>query len=445
MENSTFKKGFIWSAATASAQVEGASKENGKGLSNWDVYPLLDNVVYQNQSPDDGCDQYHHYKEDVALLKELGVNAYRFSFSWTRIFPNGVGQINEKGFEFYDKLLDELEKNNIEPFATIFHWDYPYELVQKGGWLNNESPKWYFEYAKVVINRYKNRIKYWIPINEPACVVDMGGVVLRATYSTKEKLQIIHNILLAHGYAARYIKESGGLVGTALCSSVYAPNDENSKNDIKAARKEMFTMHSKAECWKISMWADPIVLGKYPDEYFDIHDEFERPNITKEDMKLISTPIDFFGFNIYTGSPVNGDGKVINHPVGNAKTMMDWEVYPRIMYWSAKYLYERYKKPFYITENGCAVTDILSEDKKVHDGPRIEYLKQHIKYLKKAYEDGVDVCGYTLWSLTDNFEWFHGYSKRFGVVYIDYQTKERIKKDSFEFYKEIIKSNGGNL
>lgn len=444
MSKNGFKQGFTWSAATAATQIESAAFEDGKGLTNWDIYPTVDGLVYQNQSPNDGCDHYYHVEEDVALLAEMGVKAYRFSFSWARIIPNGLGKINEKGLAFYDKLLDELEKHHIEPFATIFHWDFPYELLKRGGWLSEESPKWFFEYAKVLVDRYKGRIKHWIPVNEPPCIVDMGGTILRASYSIKEKLQIVHNILLAHGYAAKYIKDNGCLVGTALCASLYAPLDDNNKDDIEAARKATFEL-VEGEYWRISMWSDPMVFGKYPDEYYEYYDESVRPNITEEDMKLISTPLDFFGLNLYTGEPVRGDGKILKHPIGNPKTTMDWDVYPKIIYWAPKFIYERYKIPFYITENGCGVTDIVSEDKKIHDGARIEYLKQHLKYLRKAYEDGVDVCGYTLWSFMDNFEWFKGYSQRFGVVYVNYQTKERIKKDSFEFYKATIKANGSNL
>lgn len=445
MKTSSFRKDFIWGAATASTQIEGAAYEDGKGLSNWDIYPTINDVVYQNQNPNQGCDHYHHFKEDVALMAKLGLKGYRFSFAWPRIIPNGVGEINKKGLEFYDKLLDELEKYHIEPYATLFHWDLPYELLKKGGWVNEESPKWFLEYVKVVVNHFKGRIKNWIPINEPACVMEMGGTPLRVNFSVKEKLQTIHNLLLANGYAAKYIKDNGGNVGTALCSSLYAPLVDSCKEDVEAARKEMFIHHNKADFWKISMWADPIFLGKYPDEYFKVHNEFELPNITKEDMKIISTPIDFIGLNLYTGNPVRGDGKIMNHPIGNPKTIMDWDVFPKIMYWAPKFIYERYQKPFYITENGCAVTDIPSEDKKVHDSARIEYLKQHLKYLRKAYEDGVDLRGYFLWSFMDNFEWFRGYNPRFGIVYINYQTKERIEKDSFSFYQDTIKNNGSNL
>ena len=448
MDKKEFRKDFAWGVATAAPQIEGAGHEDGKGLSNWDIYPTINGKVYQNQSNADGCDHYHHLEEDIALLAKLGVNSYRFSFAWTRILPNGVGEINEKGLKFYDRLLDELEKYHIEPFATMFHWDFPYELVKKGGWTNKESPKWFLEYAKILVDRYKNRIKYWIPINEPACVMEMGGVKLEGEHTPKERLQNIHNILLAHGYAARYIKENGGLVGTAMCSSTYAPYDENNPLDIEAAKKAMFDL-SGTNFWKAAFWLDPICFGKYPDSYYSTNKKEDLPEITEEDMKIISTPIDFIGYNIYTGEPIKSDGNggyvYMNYPVGNPKTCMDWDFAPRLMYWTPKIIYERYKTPIYITENGCAVTDIVSEDKKVHDGPRIEFLKQYLKNLKLAYEEGVDIRGYMLWSFIDNYEWFHGFSKRFGIVYIDYQSKERIEKDSFYFYQDVIKSNGGNL
>ena len=448
MENKRFKDGFLWGVATAAAQIEGASKEDGKGVSNWDLYPKVDGLVYQNQTTDDGCDFYHHMKEDIALLGELGVHFYRFSLSWTRIIPNGVGKVNPKGLEFYDRLLDELEKYHIEPYVTLFHWDYPHELTKLGGWLNNDSPKWFLEYTKVVIDHFKGRIKHWITINEPPCAFDVGGVPLQAKYSQKEKLQIIHNLLLAHGYAAKYIKENGLLVGTALTFGFFAPQDDNSPSDYEATKLATFK-YEKPNNWKVSLWADPIVFGKYPDGYYELNDESERPNITEEDMKIISTPIDYLGFNMYTGDPVTSDGnggyKVVHHPIGTPKTNMDWHVYPKLMYWVPKMLYERYHLPLMIFENGVAITDIVSIDKKVHDSPRIEFLRQYLNTLKRAQDEGIDIRGYTLWSFLDNYEWFNGYQKRFGIVYVDYQSKERIKKDSFEFYKEVIKSNGGNL
>lgn len=447
-KNVKFPKYFKWGVATAAVQVDGAAFEGGKGISNWDIYPKK-GYCYQDQDSYIACDHYHHYKEDFDLLKDLGVQVYRFSFSWVRILPHGTGEINEEGLRWYDSIIGELKKRGIEICATLFHWDYPNELIEKGGWLNKDSPKWFFEYTKIIIDRYKNVIKYWVPINEPPNVIEVGGVEYKKPYTTKEKLQIAHNILLAHGLTANYLKKNHQLVGTAFCSSLYAPASKT-KEDIEAARKAMFS-HQRENFWNISIWADPICLGKYPDEYYEIYSEDERPNITKEDMELISTPLDFYGHNIYTGSPVKADPddekgyKILNHPVGNPKTNMDWEVFPPIMYWAPKFLYERYKLPFFIMENGLAGTDIVSFENQVHDGPRIEYLRQYLYYYAKAIEDGVDGRGYILWALLDNYEWFNGYAKRFGITYVNYQTQERIKKDSFYFYKETINKNGENL
>ena len=448
MEKKQFRDGFLWGVATAAAQIEGASNVDGKGVSNWDLYPTTDGLVYQNQNTDQGCDHYYHMEEDIALLGELGVNYYRFSIAWTRILPDGTGKVNKKGLEFYDRLLDELEKYHIEPYVTIFHWDYPYELTKKGAWLNPESPKWFLEYTKVLVDHYKDRVKHWITINEPPCAYDVGGNPIQAKYSLKERLQIIHNMLLAHGYAAKYINDNGGLVGTALTCGFFAPENENNPDDVEAARVAMFKYDAQNN-WKVSLWADPIVFGKYPDGYYELASESDRPNITEEDMKIISTPIDYLGFNIYAGDIVKSDGKggyiFVNHPVGNPKTNMDWNFFPQGIYWGPTFLYERYKLPLFVFENGVAITDIVSFDKKVHDAPRIEFLKYYLRNLRRASEDGADIRGYTHWSAMDNFEWFQGYQKRFGLVYVDYQTKERIKKDSFEFYKETIKNNGGNI
>lgn len=437
-----FPDNFIWGVSTAAAQIESASSIDGRGVSNWDEMPRI-GAVYQNQTMDDGCDHYHHYKEDIKLMAELGVKAYRFSISWNRILPNGLGKINEKGLQFYDDVIDELLKYGIEPYITLFHWDMPLDLLKEGGWLNNKSSDWFLEYVKVVILRYKSKVKNWITINEPPCMMIFGGVEFGRKYTTKETLQIVHNILLAHGKAARFIKDNNLNVGIAVCSTTYAPIDDKEEN-IEAARIANFDI-IRDDIWGIALWDDPIMLGDYNKKYYEIYTDEERPNITKEDLELISTPLDFYGHNIYHGAPVKTDGKggyiILNHSVGNPKTCMDWDIYPKIMYWAPKYIYERYHVPFFITENGCAVTDILTSDKRIHDAPRIEYLKQYLANYRKAYEDGVDIRGYFLWSFMDNFEWREGYSKRFGIVYVNYQTKERIKKDSYYYYQEVIKNN----
>ena len=444
-----FKKDFLWGVATAAVQIEGGAFEGGKGLTNWDVIPTIDKATYQGQDTSVGPDHFHHVKEDVKLLKELGVTSYRFSISWARIIPNGTGKINQEGLAFYDNLINLLLENNIEPLVTLFHWDLPYELYKKGGWLNNDSSDWFLEYVKVVANHFKGRVKNYITLNEPQCIIEsVGGNIFRGQYSIKDTLQTIHNLLLAHGKAAKYLHSIANVkVGYAPCSISCIPASD-SQEDIEAARKAEFEYH-RGSTWDITVWSDPVILGDYPHEYYEFYDESTRPNITKEDLKIISEPLDFYCQNIYTGRYIKSDGNggyiEINAPVGNPLTSMDWDIIPEALYWGPKFLYERYHKPLIITENGCAVTDIVTEDDKVHDGARIEYLKQYIKQFKRACDDGVDGKGYFVWSFMDNFEWSKAYSRRFGLVYINYQTLKRTKKDSFYYYHDVVTSNGEKL
>lgn len=439
-------KDFFWGTATAATQIEGAAFEDGKGLTNWDVIPTIKGTTYQGQDVKMATDHYHHVDEDVSLIKELGTNAYRFSINWSRVIDIKTGKPNEKGLAFYGNLVDKLLQNGIEPFVTIFHWDLPYEYYMKGGWLNPDSPKWFLEYVKVLATYLKGKVKYYITLNEPQCILGgSGGVVQGGNYSTKERMQMIHHLLLAHGLATRYLHTLDGVkVGIAPCCIPVIPTS-NKKEDIELARKAMFTYHL-GSTWDITVWSDPIMFGRYPDEYINDYSEFEKATINEGDMEIISEPIDFYCQNIYTGMYVvkteKGEIETKNAPIGTSQTCMGWDVIPEALYWGPKFLYERYKKPFFITENGCAVTDLVTKDKKVHDSPRIEFLRSYIEQYLKAIEDGVDGRGYFVWSLLDNFEWSSAYSKRFGLVYVNYQTFERIKKDSFYYYKQVIQSNG---
>lgn len=432
---------FVWGVATAATQIEGAAYEGGKGLTNWDVIPTRNGATFEGQGVTEACDHYHRWKEDIALIKELGVKAYRFSINWARILPNGVGDVNQEGIQFYSDLIDELLRQGIEPYITLFHWDFPYELYKKGAWLNDDVVAWFSEYTKVVAEYYADRVKYFITINEPQCILTgRGGTVNGAPYTSKEKLQMVHNLLLCHGHATRILHEYGAKVGYAPCGGASVPYT-NSEEDIAAARKHYFRLE-EGSLWSVPLFSDPVIFGEYPESYYKVYKAEDLPNITEEDMKIISTPIDFYCQNIYSGQLVKAkdDGyEVVKFPIGTPMTCMDWFIEPRVLYWGPKFLYERYKKPFFISENGCAVTDIVSYDDKVHDGGRIEYLKQHIDQFLKAKEDGVDARGYFLWSLMDNFEWAEAYSKRFGIIYVDYATQKRIKKDSFYYYQQLIK------
>lgn len=449
----SFKKDFVWGAATASYQIEGAAFEDGKGLSVWDICSHQPGFVKHGNTGDIACDHYHRYKEDVAIMKKIGLKAYRLSISWPRVIPDGVGDINEKGLQFYDNLIDELLANGIEPYITMFHWDYPNELYKKGGWLNPDSSDWFAEYAKVLVERYSDRVKYWMTINEPQCFIGVGhkdgvhapGVKLGDSYL----LQASHNTLLAHGKAVQVIRKYGKQpceVGFAPASVVNSP-ETNSEKDIEAARKATFECTKENYVWANSFWMDPIFLGKYPEELKEL-EEF-MPEIGPDDMKIIQQPLDFFGVNNYHGGIVRHSKEKgfewVKRADGYARTAIDWPVTPESLYWGPKFFYERYKSPILITENGMSNIDCVCLDGQVHDPVRIDFLTRYLSALKQAAKDGVDVKGYFQWSLMDNFEWSLGYNERFGLIYVDYPTGNRILKDSAYWYSGIIKNNGDKL
>lgn len=447
-----FKKDFVWGAATASYQIEGAWNEDGKGENIWDVYSHQPGNVMLGHTGDEACDHYHRYKEDVALMRELGIKAYRFSISWTRIFPDGTGEINEKGVKFYSDLIDELLKNGIEPYITLFHWDYPYALFKKGGWLNDESVKWFADYAGKVAELYSDRVKHFITFNEPQCFIGCGYLsgehapFLKLGY--KAVFQMCHNVLKSHGAAVIAMREKAKQpikIGYAPTGSAVYPLTD-SPEDIEAAREMFFECKplGPGTMWSVSWWSDPVILGRYPEEGLRMYKDY-LPEITEEDMKLISQPIDFYCQNMYNGVTVkaneNGKAEWVKREVGHARTSIGWPVTPECMYYGPKFLYERYKLPFYISENGMACHDFVSLDGKVHDPNRIDFVNRYLLELEKASSDGVDVCGYFLWSFMDNFEWAKGYTERFGIVYVDYPSQKRIPKDSAYWYKNWIEEH----
>lgn len=452
-----FKKDFIWGTATASYQVEGAAAEDGKGMSIWDAFCKEEGRIYENQNGDVACDQYHRYPEDIKMMKELGISAYRFSVSWARIFPNGTGMVNEKGLEYYDNLVNELLANGITPYMTLYHWDLPYELHKQGGWLNPKMPEIFYEYVAVMAEHFSDRVEYFFTINEPQCVAGLGyltGNHAPGYQVSKQEFFIIwHNLLKAHGMAVRAIREHAVRpvkIGMAPCSALYYPASDT-KADINAARKAMFELQGNDLndfVWNIAMWCDPVFFGAYPkgaEAYFGNN----FLNITKQEMELISQPLDFYGQNMYNAVMVRADEQGnpvrVQRPAGFPKTAIQWPVTPECMYWGPKLLYERYQKPFIITENGMSSHDWVSVDGKVHDSNRVDFMHRYLREYKRAADDGVDVSGYFAWSSMDNFEWAYGYSERFGLIYVDYQTLDRTIKDSGYFYRKTIDSNGENL
>ena len=447
-----FGKDFVWGAATAAYQIEGAWNEDGKGENVWDVFCHEGSHVEQGHTGDVACDHYHRYKEDVKLMKELGLNAYRFSISWSRLIPNGVGAVNPKAVEFYSNLIDELVANDIEPYITLFHWDYPYALHKKGGWLNDDSVKWFADYAAKISELFSDRVKYFITFNEPQCFIGAGYMSgahapgYQVMY--KDIFQMCHNVLKSHGAAVIALRENAKQpikVGYAPTGTTCYPASDSAA-DIEAARKKMFECPPLARglMWNVSWWSDPVILGKYPEDGLRMYKDY-LPEITEEDMKLINQPLDFYANNIYNGQEIyadaNGNPQNVNRKVGHGKTAIQWPITPEALRWGPRFYYERYKLPFFITENGMSAHDVVSLDGKVHDPNRIDFLNRYLLQLEKAIDDKVDVRGYFQWSLMDNFEWAKGYTDRFGLVYIDYETQERIPKDSFYWYKNWIEEH----
>lgn len=450
-----FSKDFVWGAATSAYQIEGAVCQEGKGEHVWDVYVKEPGHVYGGHTGNTACDHYHRFREDVHIMKEIGLKAYRFSIDWSRVLPEGCGRVNEKGIAFYNALIDELLENEIEPYITLFHWELPYEIYKRGGWMNPQIVEWFGEYAGLIAERFSDRVKYFFTLNEPQCFVGLGFLTGEHAPGLKSPLrdtfEMAHHALMAHGRAVQMLRRHGKqklTIGYApTCGMCYPETDR--PEDIEAARKMLFSMNpdDRNWTWNVSWWSDPVLLGRYPEEGLERYEPY-LPRITEDDMKLISEPIDIYGQNIYNGRCVrmgkDGDPEEVKRHKGFPRTAIGWPVTPKALYWGPKFLYERYKKPLYITENGLSCHDMVSADGNVHDPNRIDFLTGYLGELKRA-ADEIDLRGYFQWSLMDNFEWAKGYSERFGLVYVDYQTQKRIMKDSAYWYKNVIQSNGEKL
>jgi beta-glucosidase len=449
---------FVWGAATASYQIEGAWEADGKGPSVWDVFSSKPGNVWEDQTGRIACDHYHRYPQDVALMKEIGLNAYRFSFSWSRILPEGTGGVNEKGLEFYDRLVDELLAAAIEPWATLFHWDYPQALYLRGGWLNPDSSQWFADYARVIVERFSDRISHWMTINEPQCFVGMGHYGASYHHAPGDQLgisgllQAAHHVLLAHGRAVQVIRGAAKTtprIGWAPVGVVSSPISDSAE-DIKAARSAMFSPEFPTwnPLWNNVWWADPVVFGSYPEPALLVLGQ-HAPRYTDAEMKVISEPLDFYGANIYNGQSyrAGADGKPekMERPPGYPHTLNHWKMTPDCLYWGPRFLWERYGLPIAITENGLSCHDWVSLDGGVHDPQRIDFLTRYLRELQRATADGVPVLGYFHWSLLDNFEWSEGYKHRFGLIHVDYETQKRTLKDSAHWYHEVIRTNGASL
>ena len=443
-----FPKGFLFGAATASYQIEG--DRAGRGDSIWDDFCAKKGNILDGSNGDVACDHVNRYKEDVAIMKEMGLQAYRFSISWPRLFPNDSGVPNEKGVQFYNDLIDELLKNDIQPFITLFHWDMPTWVYHKGGWLNDDVPKLFGEYARFVGKTYGDRVKYFITFNEPQSFLPSGHHKARHApglqLDEKEWLHASHNYFRAHGYAVKALREtvSGAKIGITNSTSADFPYTD-SPEDIEAAKQSLMSIKGDY-VWHMSVryWYDPIFLGEYPPEMYEMFGD-KMPIMTQEDRELIAQPLDYIAQNSYSGTPIISDGKgghkTAKAKLGRMKNSLTWPVEPRSIWFITKFLYERYKLPIYITENGICCNDWVCEDGEVHDSYRVDFYQKYLKQLNRSIKEGVDVRGYFVWSLMDNFEWSRGYSERFGLVFVDYESQKRTIKDSGKFYKQLIDEN----
>jgi beta-glucosidase len=455
-EDYEFPDDFAWGAAAAAYQIEGAARTDGRGESVWDMFCARQGAVFEGHDGSVACDHYHRYPEDVALLQALGVRAYRLSISWPRVLPSGTGQPNARGLDFYDRLVDALLAAGVEPWVTLFHWDFPTELFARGGWLSRDVVEWFGDYAALIGRRLSDRVRHFMPLNEPQVFIGHGHLDgLHAPGLTLPLAQVLragHHALLAHGRAVQALRAAAKrplLIGHAPVGMPRLPASD-APLDVELARRATFEVREPS-VWNNAWWMDPVYLGRYPEQALDFYGS-AAPPVEDGDMELISQPLDFFGVNIYEGRTVLFDNeaeagyvRVERALPGAPRTAFGWQVTPEALYWGPRFFYERYGKPVVITENGVSCRDWVSLDGCVHDPTRIDFTTRYLRELWRALRDGVDVRGYFHWSILDNFEWAAGYRERFGLVHVDYETLARTPKDSFSWYKQVIASRGKHL
>ncbi len=447
MAEGRFPEGFLWGVATAAYQIEGAVAEDGRGESIWDRFSHTPGKVYQGHTGDVACDHYHRYRADVEEMARLGVGAYRFSVAWPRIFPQGRGQANPRGLDFYRRLIDALRERGIVPVVTLYHWDLPQALQERGGWAHRDTAYRFADYAAYLFDRLDEAVPYWITQNEPSVVAILGHVTGEHAPGLQDPIagfRAAHHLLLSHALALQAYREGGrrhGRIGITLNLSPVQPAGDDPEDEAAARRLDGL----------LNRWfLDPLFRGAYPS---DMVAHFAGlglplPEPPQEEMRAIAAPIDFLGVNYYSrqlvchepGEPLMAMRQV-EGPL--PKTAMGWEVYPEGLRRLLERLRHEYtgELPILITENGAAFDDAVSPDGAVHDPARVAYLRDHLLAVSRAIDDGIPVRGYFLWSLMDNFEWAHGYSKRFGVLYVDFDTQARIWKDSAHWYRRVIEAN----
>lgn len=437
MSTLTFPPGFLWGAATSAYQIEGGWNADGKGESIWDRFCHTPDHIENDDTGDVACDHYHRWREDVTLMRRLGLQAYRFSVSWPRVIPAGRGAVNPPGLDFYDRLVDALLAAGIQPFVTLYHWDLPQALQDRGGWGVRDTCGYFADYADRLARRLGDRVRYWATFNEPWVTAFVGhyyGWHAPGLQDEALALQVAHHLLVAHGLATQALRAADARlqVGIVLNTRVVEP-----ATDLEQDRVLVEQYWQRNEGW----FLDPLLRAQYPPAAWEDYGD-RAPAVQPGDMPLIAQPLDWLGVNYYSRG-VAQEGQILDPVPGSEYTDMGWEVHAPAL----RRLLVRLKRdypipPLYITENGAAFPDQVSPDGRVHDPRRIAYLRDHIIQARLALDDGVDMRGYFVWSLLDNFEWAHGYSKRFGLVYVDYATQERIVKDSGEWYAQVIACHG---
>ena len=442
-----FPADFVWGAATSAYQIEGSPLADGAGPSIWQRFAHTPGMMANGDTGDVACDHYRRYKDDVQLMRALGLKGYRFSLAWGRVLPEGTGRVNQKGLDFYSRLVDELLENGIEPNATLFHWDLPAALDDRGGWLNRDSADWFAEYAGVVFKALDGRVKLWSTINEPWVVTDGGylhGALAPGHRNKYEAPIAAHNIMRASGAGIQAYRAVGKhQVGVVFNIEPKYPASDNPK-DLAATRR--------AHAYMNEQFADPALLGSYPSELKDIFED-AWPDFPSDDFSLTKQPVDFVGINYYTRSVVRHDrhaypqiGKRV-YQRNTTHTETNWEVYEKGLKDALVWFKDRYGNvPIYVTENGAAFYDPpVAESDVVQDPLRIDYLRKHLRALHESIEAGVNVKGYYAWSLLDNLEWSLGFSKRFGLYHVDFVTQKRTPKASAKFYANVIQTHGTSL
>lgn len=441
----SFPQGFLWGSATASYQVEGAYQEDGRGLSIWDTFSHTAGKTFNGDTGDVADDFYHRYREDIAMMKEMGLKSFRFSVAWPRVFPAGTGSPNPKGLDFYHKLVDALLAADIQPYCTLFHWDLPQTLEDKGGWRSRDTAEAYAVYAGYVAKHLGDRVKHYMTLNEMSTFVNVGYRDGRHAPGLKlDKAgvaQVAHHACLAHGLGVQAIRANapaGTLVGLAENAAAIVPVVETPEH-VAAARKAMREENA--------MFLTAVMEGRYTDRYL-ARLGAAAPKFTAAEMKAIGSPVDFVGLNIYTPHYVRADGSEqgyanVHAPASFPHMESPWlTIGPEALYWGPKLASEVWPiKAIYISENGCSAADTLTPDGQVLDTDRTMYLRNYLTHLQRGVSEGVPVKGYFLWSLLDNYEWADGYAKRFGIVYVDFKTQKRTPKLSAQFYKATIAAN----